>query len=428
MVLTLALASSLLSCVTGNAAVHTTSPAYPFPQHVSYAPGTILPNHRTQAQLDDDVRAFYADWKSRYLIEVAGDPPRYRIEISPNRTVSEGQGYGMLIVAIMAGADPDAQAIFDGLWRFVRDHPSQIDSRLMSFEVPEKLDAVDSAFDGDADIAYALLLADAQWGSAGEVDYQAEAQTLITAILESTIGPQSRLPLLGDWEDPDGAPYNQYSPRSSDFMLTHFRAYGRYTSDPVWSTVVTNVQGVIESLQTTYSLDTGLLPDFIQPLSDTDNMPRPADPEFLEGPHDGHYYYNAGRDPWRIGSDALINNDPTSLAQTQRMADWIAAASGQDPTNIKAGYLLDGTPLPDGDYFTTFFVALYGVALMTRPSQQDFLNDLYDAVFQTHEAYYEDSVTLLSLLVMTGNFWDPTLVTRAKLPLYLPLLARNSAS
>ena len=396
-----------------------TEAARPFPQHLQYAPGTIHPNHRTQAQLDDDIGTFYDRWKGDFLIKVSGNPTRYRIETNPNRTVSEGQGYGMIIVAILAGHDPDAQTIFDGLWLFVRDHPSHVDSRLMSFEVPEKPDAVDSAFDGDADIAYALLLADAQWGSGGTVDYQAEAQTLITAIFESTIGPQSHLPTLGDWLDPNGATYNQYTPRSSDFMPAHFRTYGRATNDPVWSTVVANVQSVITTLQATYSPNTGLLPDFIQPISAADHSPRPADPEFLEGPHDGHYDYNAGRDPWRLGTDALLNNDATSLAQTRRMADWIATASGQDPLKIKGGYLLDGTPI--GDFFTTFFVAPFGVALMTRPSQQTFLNDLYDAVYQRHEAYYEDSVTLLCLLVMTGNYWDP-IPQKVAMLLYLPFI------
>jgi len=43
------------------------APGRPFPQHVQYAPGSILPDHRSQAQQDDDVRSLYASWKSRYL-------------------------------------------------------------------------------------------------------------------------------------------------------------------------------------------------------------------------------------------------------------------------------------------------------------------------------------------------------------------------
>jgi hypothetical protein len=205
-------------------------------------------------------------------------------------------------------------------------------------------------------------------------------------------------------------------------MPAHFRAYGRSSGDPFWNEAVTAVQAVITSLQSNHSEDTGLLPDFIEPVSAQDHTPRPADPGFLEAPTDGDYYYNAGRDPWRIGADALLNNDPTSLAQVRRMADWIAESTGQDPMKIAPGYHLDGSLLPGDQYFTIFFATPFGVALMTRPSQQAFLNKLYDAVYQTHEGYYEDSVTLLSLLVITGNYWDPTIEAQVKQPLFLPFI------
>ena len=407
-ILALCLAGGLLYASICLTTASASSPQHPFPQHVTYAPGTIWPNHRAQAQLDNDARTFYNYWKDKYLDEVPGNPTRYRILSNPKRTVSEGQGYGMIIIAIMAGHDPNAQAMFDGLWYFARDHPSNIDTRLMAWEIPEDAGGESSAFDGDADIAYGLLLAHAQWGSDGAVNYQAEARTVITAILESTIGPDSYLPTLGDWVNSNGSTYNQYTPRSSDFMPAHFRAYGRATGDTTWNDVVTATQGVVSHLQTHHSPNTGLLPDFIQPVSVTHHTPRPADPHFLEGAHDGHYYYNAGRDPWRMATDALLNNDPTSMTQTQRIADWIASATGGNPADIKAGYHLDGALLAESDYFTTLFVAPFGVALMTRPTQQQFLNDIYDAVYNAHEDYYEDSVTLLSLLVMSRNYWDPT--------------------
>ncbi len=390
-----------------------TSPRHPFPQHVAYAPGTIRPNHRTQAQQDDDVRAAYDHWKAHYLRAAgttAAGRPLYRISSGtedPDRTVSEGQGYGMLIVALMAGYDPDAQTIFDGLWQFARAHPSKIDPRLMAWEVPEPTGGTDSAFDGDADMAYALLLADAQWGSDGDLDYRAAAETLITAIGQSTVGPHTHLPLLGDWvEAYDDDEYTEYTVRTSDFMPAHFRAYGRFIGDPLWQKVVSATQTAVAHIQADYSPQTGLLPDFLVPASAEDHTLRPAYPNFLEGEHDGDYDYNAGRDPWRIATDALLNDDPTSRAQARKMAEWIFATTGGDPLAIRAGYTLDGEPTTDDD-FTTFFAAPFGVALMTTDHQQ-FLNDLYDAVYNIYEDYYEDSVTLLSLLVITGNYWDPT--------------------
>ncbi len=372
------------------------------------------------------MRAFYDHWKDQYVVSAGATPggdPLYRISFgsaNPAVTVSEGQGYGMVIVALMAGYDPQTQVIFDGLQRFARAHPSGNDSRLMTWRVPIETFGNTSAFDGDADIAYALLLADRQWGSDGAINYKAEAEQVIAGILAATIGPTSRLPLLGDWVDPNGATYNQYTPRSSDFMPAHFRAYGRATNNLVWTEVISNSQAVITSLQANHSPTTGLLPDFIVPTSGTDYTPKPAPPNFLENTTDGQYYYNAGRDPWRLGTDALLNNDPISLAQTRRISEWIITATGGNPQNIKPGYQLDGTLLPPGDYFTTFFAAPLGVAAMAMPTQQTWLNAIYDAVSATHEDYYEDSVTLLCLLVMTGNYWDPSHV-----PIYLPLIVKK---
>jgi hypothetical protein len=88
---------------------------------VVYTPGTLRPNQRSQAQQDGDVRAFYEHWKAGYLVQAGTTPaghPLYRVSFgstNPGRTVSEGQGFGMIIVALMAGHDAQAQAIFDSL-------------------------------------------------------------------------------------------------------------------------------------------------------------------------------------------------------------------------------------------------------------------------------------------------------------------------
>jgi hypothetical protein len=394
------------------------APRYPFPRHIPAAPGTIRPNHRGQTQQDNDARTFYDNWKASYVVAAGttgGGYPLYRVSFGatdPAKTVSEGQGFGMIILAILAGHDSSAQEIFDGLWEFSRAHPSRSDSRLMAWTVPEPTGGTDSAFDGDADIAFGLLLADKQWGSKGRIDYGAAVTEVLAGILASTIGPVSRLPMLGDWVQANGATYNQYTVRSSDFMTAHFRAFHNATSDADWTEVIASTQKVISTIQNDHSPTTGLLPDFIMPTSGSDTTPVPAPPYFLEGPDDGRYSYNAVRDPWRLGTDAVLNGDPTSLAQTRRMSEWIRAATSGNPLQIKPGYLLNGTPIPPANYWTTIFTATFGVAAMTVPAQQQWLNDIYDSVRATHEGYYQDSVTLLCLLVMTGNFWDPTTIDK----------------
>ena len=378
----------------------------PFPQHTSYVVNAILPDHRTREQLDTDTVRAYEDWKSAYLVEVPVESGAslYRVAFSaaqPDRTVSEGIGYGMMIAVSMAGHDPAARQYFDGLWRFARQHPSSIDSRLTAWQVPENPAGDANAFDGDADMALALLMADKQWGSDGAVDYGNEAVRVITALRESAIGPDSALPMLGDWVDPEGERHNQFTPRSSDFMLANFRAFSNV--DAHWLPVIDASLSVIQEMQRDYSAETGLLPDFIEHDSLLKRF-RPAQPGFLEGAHDGQYYYNAGRVPLRVAVDVLTSGDPTSLAIAGRLAKFAVKAIGDDPAAMGAGFALDGSAI--GNYFTSFFASPLAVALMTQPQYQQQLNTLYDAIYQRREGYYEDSITLLSLLVLSGNFWS----------------------
>lgn len=393
-------------CLNGRCRIPGGAVRRPFPQQLGYGATRVS---RAQADLNNDVRAFYNRWKADFVVPVGNH--QYRIAFGRSgdahqNTVSEGQGYGMIIVATMAGYDPQARAIFDGLWRFVADHPSENDSRLMDWNINLPTGNA-SAFDGDADIAYGLLLADAQWGSAGAVNYRAAFNGVIAGVESSTIGPNSRLPELGDWVQPNGPRFNQYTPRSSDFMPGHFRAFARATGRNLWNEVITACSQVIDDIQANFSPNTGLLPDFIQPISIAAKTWRPADPNFLEPPDDDTYNYNAGRVPWRLGADALLNNDGTSATQAAKISAWAKAATNGAPTAFSPGYRLDGTPLHPDWAYSTFFVAPLGVAAMTASNQQAWLDAIYAAVWNKHEDYYEDSINLLCLLVMTGNFWQP---------------------
>ena len=92
---------------------------HPFGSHpATYAAGSITPSHVSQPALDQAVRDFYDAWKARFLEQTCG-AGRYVVEAktqSGNLTVSEAHGYGMMLTALMAGHDPDARAIFDGMF------------------------------------------------------------------------------------------------------------------------------------------------------------------------------------------------------------------------------------------------------------------------------------------------------------------------
>lgn len=133
---------------------------YPFPQHTVYATGSIKPNNYTQSQLDNQVKNFYDKWKERYIVQGCVTN-QYYIWYNDlgydgnNICVSEGQGYGMVITAIMAGYDANAKKYFDGLYRWYKAHPSNINPVLMNWRQKKQNCASngnDAATDGDEDI------------------------------------------------------------------------------------------------------------------------------------------------------------------------------------------------------------------------------------------------------------------------------------
>lgn len=416
--LLLALLFSLSGCpqtvITADSPSHIVlQPRIPFPAHIPYQKGILQPNHLSKEAQDDFICKVYDHWKSQYLVAVsAGNSPepQYRITAGSkkwSKSFSEGLGYGMMLVTYMSGYDPAAQSIFDGLLRFVNNNPSTIDKRLMAYQVPVQLDQRDSAFDGDADIAFALLLADKQWGSDGSVNYRKEAVTRINALFDSVIGKDSLLPMLGDWVDPNGAKYNQFSIRSSDILPTHFKLFASVTANHQWLLVDKRSHAVLEAIQKQYSPISGLVPDFIVSSSDTDSPFKPAPPSYLESKYDGHYFYNAARVPWRLGADALLNGDSSSLALVRRIADWAIDREKNDPSDIGPGYYLNGNRLSNSSYLSKAFIGPFGVAAMNLENGQVFLNKAFDICTQLKQDYYEDSIGLLCLLLMTGNYWLP---------------------
>ncbi len=405
----------LLSLATGVPRVVSAAPNYPFGSHpMAYTAGSIVPNHVSAAARDQAVRDFYDAWKAHFLKQGCGTGRYYVFTQtdSGNLTVSEGHGYGMVLTALMAGHDPDAQTEFDGLFQYFRDHPTATHDHLMSwYQRTSCVDANgnDSASDGDLDIAFALLLANKQWGSCGTINYLAEAQQVIADIKDGETDTGARYVLLGDWVTPSDTTYYP-STRSSDFMTDHYRSYQAATGDSAWTGLLDRTYTIVDSLQSSASPSTGLLPDFVKsPLT----TPQPAPPHFLESANDGAYGYNACRDPWRLATDFLVSGDARAKTAVQRIDTWIRDTTGGDPSAIKSGYQLDGTMISGADYLSMAFVAPLGVGAMVDATNQTWLNDVWDLMVATPittDGYYENTLKTLALVVMSGNWWAPEAV------------------
>ena len=387
---------------------------FPFGTHpIVYAPGTIRPSHVGQAALDQAVRDFYDAWRARFLRQTcdAGQWVVLTHTDAANLTVSEGHGYGMMLMALMAGHEPNAQTIFDGMVDYFRAHPTEFHAHLMGWyqnmTCTTPAGERDSASDGDLDVAFALLLADRQWGSCGAVNYFAEAQQVLADLKDGDVDASARYVLLGDWVGPAEDPSYYASTRSSDFMPDHARSFAAATGDADWTGLLDRTYAIVDALQTTHGPATGLLPDFVQ---DPLGAPAPVAANFLEGPNDGRYSYNACRDPWRLATDAVVAGETRAVTAVQRINAWLRTKTGGDPTGIASGYKLDGTTINGADYLSMAFVAPFAVGAMVDASNQTWLNALWDLIVATPpstDGYYENTLKLLAMIVLSGNWWAP---------------------
>ena len=371
---------------------------YPFASHLQPYVAGITPSGASQASQDALIRTQYDSWKAAGVqARCGGSIVAFNADYA---TVSEAAGYGMLLATVMAGHDSQAKSFFDGLLQVVRSHPAYSTGypALMDWRVKADCSGGGdgwNAMDADLDIAMALLMADKQWGSSGSVNYKAEALSTIAALKAWNMTPDGFT---------KGLP-NPNNNRTSDYMITHFKAFKRATGDTFWDRAVDKAFYLMNLMQNKFAPTTGLIPDFIINTASANPEPSPgwvAD----NNANEGFYYWNACRIPWRLASDYVTSGDTRSKVITGKLVDFFQASTGGDPSLMQSGYKLDGTGLqawPD-----PAFVGPATAGAMVDARFQPFLNTLWSySASHLSNGYYGTELQLLSLIVASGNWWNP---------------------
>lgn len=372
---------------------------------MSYTAGVIKPSHVTQGAMDAAVQAHYAAWKAAYLRTAGGQGTWVKYDAT-NSTVSEAHGWGMVLAAYMG-----ERATFDDMLRYFDAHRSGLGPNLMSWKqtlrngTMANVEGNFSATDGDMDVAYALLVADRQWGSTGAIDYKARALLVLRDILAHEVNPASWNLTVGDWAAGTDTRYT----RPSDFMTGHLVAFTR--ADPAnaakWENVYAMVSAAVNRQFAGSSRGTGLMPDFmVQSAGGFDPVPG----TWLETEHDGRFFWNACRTPWRLAMSYIVEGRGDMLASQMQTTAWIAAATSGVPTRIRAGYRLNGTALES--YGDLAFAAPMAVnAMLGGAASQQWLDSLWTSItggdYGLTEGYYADTIRLQVLLTVSGNWWAP---------------------
>lgn len=378
--------------------------------------------------ISQETMQLYQSWKTRYVTQdtYVTTEPQYYVYYSEKHyagdsvsvpvTVSEALGYGMLIFAGMADYDTQAKEYFDGMYRYFKAHPSDIGAHLMSWQQCDNGSALidgatdgsmtggecDSATDGDMDIAYALLAADAAWGSGGDIDYLGEAKLVIGDIMRYDVNHEFWTLTLGDWVSQcDSSESYYHATRSSDFIMQYLPVFAEVSGDANWLKVYDTTYQIIQEV--TAGSGTGLLPDFI--VRSSSGTFQPASANFLESDADGMYSYNSCRTPWRIGMDYLLTGNETAKQFAQQITSFIMEKTGGDPEEIKAGYALDGTAIEDYDDLCFTAPFLIAAACTDQKTWHDQLRQTI--VDYGDDVYYGDTIRLLCLMADDGGWPMP---------------------
>jgi endo-1,4-beta-D-glucanase Y len=298
------------------------------------------------------------------------------------------------------------QDVFDDLWKYSQ---TKLNERgLMHWLIfPDgTVQGQGAATDADEDMAWALVMADRKWGGSGTLDapYIDLAKGQIQKIWDHEVDHgRGDLLLAGDsW-----GPVTAFNP--SYFAPNQYRLFGRVTANEAgWGRVIDKGYTVLAAgLKAELgNLDNGLLPAWSSEGGDP-NQP------FENAPT--HYQYDSARIPFRIGQDFCDYGEPRAKTHLDKQSAFFA---GIGAPNIVDGYNLDGTAraentMPAGVQ-SALFVGAAGVGAMSAAGNLAFVDATYQLLVTKEmlprSRYFNLSWQVLSLLMMTGNLYDYTLV------------------
>lgn len=369
---------------------------YEYQCAVSLAPDQVAAN--------DSIRRSYALWlEKRVTSEGAGivagglrvtTGPGFKngVDTLPFATISEGQGYGMLLAAHMGD-----RKTFNGLWAYARAH-RRASTGLMKWVINRHGVSPDSnaATDGDQDIAFALLVADKKWGGYWN-DLNTQVNNIMTHMVDHNQYPNFLKPGTNPYATP-GWTYAGY------FAPAYYKAFGAYTGITGWGPVADRSYEVLANVDArTGSATTGLVPN----RTEADGDPVPGIAQI--------FGWNAIRAPWRLAEDAAWNCDARATNRLNRMNAFFAPVG---PLNIVSGYKMNGDTV-GGEYTdqVAFIGPLTAAALVSgnTPYKTAMWNRTlelgkykgYHSAPHQDTAYYAAELRLLGMLLASGNMEDP---------------------
>ncbi len=356
---------------------------FPFPQSTTYGGNILVASTASSAQL----KARFTTWMAGFYRE-QGTEARIKFD-DTTYTVSEGIGYGMLLMVYFSDNTPTSnyQTQFDKLWNYYKNRPGYngiMNWKIQGFSTTCNQGAgnCNGATDGDVDVATALVLAYRQFGDA---KYLTGAQALSSAIYANELDA-SKVFKPGDaWDSRKNPSY--FSPAAVEL----FKSIDANPSR--WDAVLTANYAL---LQSNANITTGLVSDWCTAT---------GTPTYPTAPYNNAYIFNydASRTPWRLAMAQAWFNQATAKTMNTKMGSWIRTKTANTPSRIRAGYNTSGDSL--ATYANSTFMGAFGSAVAgeKNASGQAYLNTLWTSMMVRNETgYFNTLLQLLNGLLIGG--------------------------
>lgn len=421
---------------TGYISTNTATTPLNFPYNRGYKFG-IMPSNYTQAQLNADVRNMYEQWRAVYVTTEGAGPDGSRV-YKPHEnqeTVSEGQGYGMVISVYMADDTNNGKNDFDRMLAYykakLKKNADGTSRGLMAWRINADGSVADAwvAPDGDLDAAFALLVAHKKWGSGnGNPDYLGDARNIMNALQQYATynrgAGTSKLIANGDKDPGWNEGVNNFTMTSYQMVgyMKQFAAFSDSTRAAQWHDTL---KAGYQAFNYFYNKNPGTA------LTPFTFKTRPGPEQYLKGSRGYTFGPDSSRVPWRIGMDYIWygnanaawahSQDPSihaTLAQDMPKVhvDWFMATTKGNPSDMWYTYQLDGTPASNFRWGQRHTAGSAAAGAMTSPSSQAHLNNLYEFMrqqvpgqdytaggYRVPREYYGDTVLMMNMLMVTGN-------------------------
>lgn len=320
-----------------------------------------------------DAEAAYQSWKSSWVSDCPDGSLRVKWD-NPEKTVSEGIGYGMLLAASW-----NDRPTFDGLWSYYQSH--QNSNGLMGWLGGcGYSDDPGAATDADLDVAMALIMADCLWPENGYLEKATSLIATIRNLLLKEDGSHIFLCAGDNWGGDCCGNASYQAP-------AYYRIFAQVTGDSAfWTAAAEDSYYYLDK----YNNDsTGLVSDWMDP----DTLQCYAKDAW------DWYGWDASRVPWRVAVDYAWNGNILAEQESQTLATFVADEGG--PANTCAGYTLDGATC-GGPAVTTFAGAFATSAIA---QDQRTVNTFFQQLGGVaNDGYFNQTLSALYLTTAAGRF------------------------